>query len=93
MEEYEKLKRPVNAFILFSGEVRKGNLTDQRLGLDAAADFANESKVTSEKWKQMSDQEKAQWHEKAQQMKQEYYSKLDGCPAQPVEGNTFSASS
>ena len=76
-EEYEKLKKPLNAFILFSNEVRKGNLTDQRLGLDAAADFANESKVTSEKWKQMSEEEKAPWHEKAQQMKQEYYSKLD----------------
>ena len=82
VEEYEKLKKPLNAFILFSNEVRKGNLTDQRLGLDAAADFANESKVTSEKWKQMSEEEKAPWYEKAQQMKLEYDGKLDELKSQ-----------
>merc|ERR1711974_338639 len=47
------------------------------MGLDAAADFANESKVTSEKWKQMSEEEKAPWYEKPRQMKLEYDAKLD----------------
>ena len=87
-EEYEKLKKPLNAFILFSNEVRKGNLTDQRLGLDAAADFANESKVTSEKWKQMSEEEKAPWYEKARQMKLEYDAKLDELRSQGFQIHT-----